>query len=338
MNLENINYKNIDDLINYMNNKLGWLLGKRPKNDIPKKKSYFFFVVIFIFFLVIIWSTTCIGYVSNGYTGIVLKNGSVFSYFKGNNFVFMLNYPFEILEIIEDPSKKMHQLSKMNDHSSTLNFYSNNLTPFTTDANFSYELINPLQTFVNIYQNNENLDNYVSYIIMSNLRFILSKKSDTEISNLNLDIISNEIKNKINLFLFKYGIKLSTLNLISIIKTKEEIAINKIESQDYLSKTILDKLLNEANLYAKMNAQKTNEYIGSYYKVYDSYQIDKVQTVDRLYKSTLSSIPQKDYEYQLLNLSLDELKALIKNKPTLSNHRESNQELRYVDRNPNRGF
>ena len=333
--MKNNVYKNIDELINYLNNKIGWILGKRQKNNNnPTNKSNLFFIFIIIIFLLIIWSTTCIDYISEGLIGIIIKNGDTISYYKGNSIVFMRNFPFETIAIIEDPSKNKHQLSKLNNQSEVLPIFSQDLKPYKTDIIFSYSLTNPLIAYAKLYQDTVNLDNYVSYIIRANVRYALSQKSSIDIKSLNLDIFSNQIIKNINIILAINGIKLTTLKLLYIVNN-EFIANN--DKKTY-KQTILTSLLNEANLYVKTNHENTLNYINGYNSFYNDYVINKNQAIINMYTSILKSDSEDNSDFKYLNMSLEDLKLLINNDSNKEKNSNSTNGLRIVNRNPERGF
>ncbi len=314
--------RNIDSLVNTINNKIGKALGKKNnfggafnnQNNKAKIKNWIFSLVI-IFLLVFLWAITGFYYLSDNQYGLVIRNGKVVDVVKGIKFGLNAPYPIDQLQLINAAVSENMSIGKLAAIDPEYIVLSKNLKPFEISVTFTYQVIDPKALFLTIFQNEDKVKLIIKWNMMKEVRQYISAKMEDELTHANLIVTANEIRYKLNKNLSNYGLKINKLDIESLKRFKSQITITG--NKEEINIPILDKLLLAANDYHKTKVDATKVNIDKFNQLFIQYKKNPQSIIEQMYYDMLAVIPVHiQNNFALLNISLSEL-ILLSNQNEL---------------------
>ena len=323
--------KGVDRVVEQINQKIAWLLGKNNSNkQPPKQTSNFRFSIIILCCLLMLWLITGFYYLGDNQYGLILRNGEIVKVENGMKVGFTAPYPFGDVEVINSDVSKFIDLSILSQNDPTI--LSRDLSMIKLNAKFDYQIYDPSVYFVTILQKQNNMDTYLSIIVQNELHSYLGSRLKSEILKSNLTVVASEIRDQVNQKISAYGIKIVKLNINSLndVEIKQTIEAPKVESL-----SIADTLLRSANEYNQNVIRETKEQIAEFYELLPTYQKDPESVINQVYNEVQNSIPLP-YPYPLLDMSLDDLIMLNHSDNYTDFQITSDSRERHFDRSVNR--
>jgi hypothetical protein len=308
----------IDKIIDSLNHKIGKLLGAKHNNLSIKPTNNLKFSIIMLIVCLVLWLTTGFYYISDSEFGLILYNGKIHDIVRGVKIGLTLPYPFSSvigISATNTPNMNLTQIIPNN-----YNTLSKNLVPFRINLEFNYQVINPRKVFNQIL-NDDNMDTLVSYQLQNNLHNYIANLSASELTNINLTIMAQDIKQNLNKNLNNYGLQINKLNIIEF----ESIANNVNNSNNNTQPSIKDtsipliatQLLAQANQFSLDTLQQTNLDVEQFNHLLNEYHKAPNAIIEQMYYDTLAQIPMKKVTYPLLDLDLKQFMVLV-NKESAS--------------------
>lgn len=335
----NIRYKlsGLDNFVKRLNYWIGRLLGMEQQplpSKGPRRTSNSVFVSIVLLFILLLWAMTGFYYIGSGKQAIILHQGRMVRLVVGQSAGFTYPYPWGDVYLFDSDSSKPQALN-----SNSVNIKEASIAnPITTKAvvvltkdlkalqlkgSFTYHIEDPLKTystigkFRNSVMNNDELAD-ISQLVHNELIYQLhlytASQSFEQLKNMNLSIMSINIRNKANIALAPWGlqadVQLTSLNIESNSSTPVKSSI----SEEGKSVNLASKLMLEADQYSRDQVEVARANVNKYKQLLAQYKLDPQSVVDQMYYDTLAQINSEnkkaqDKSYDLLFLDLPSLQT-----------------------------
>jgi membrane protease subunit HflK len=307
---------NIDEIINNLNKKIGLLLGKTRNSSPPKQTSNLNFSLIILCFTVLLWLSTGFYYLADNQYGLIFSNGRLISVENGMHVGFTKPFPFGDIQFLDNNVSDYIDLNKNNFNGHNLVVLSRDLHPLKIDAKFNYQIVNPQLVYTKLMLQNTSIDKILVVKVKNEIRSYLTGFSLDEITQQNLTILANEIKDSINKNLAVYGVKIIKLNINSIVSD----VINPTIATNNSEPLMAQQLLQQANLYKQNKLSQTKVEINQFNQLLPQYKKNPKAIVEQMYFDALEAIPMQHVEYSLLELNLSELLQKSEQTPAIVNN------------------
>ncbi|MCX8515157.1 MAG: SPFH domain-containing protein [Burkholderiales bacterium] len=315
-NNKNTPNNNIDEIVDKLNKRIGLLLGKRRNSSPQKQTSNLNFSLMLLCFAILLWLSTGFYYLADNQYGLIFTNGKLVAVENGMHVGFTQPFPFGDIKFLDNKVSDYIDLKKNNFNGNNLVILSRDLHSLKIDAKFNYQVINPQLVYTKLMLQNNNIDKTMLMKVKNQIRVYLSGFSQDEITQQNLTILANDIKNLINKNIATYGVKVVKLNINSIIsEANESDASNTTASTQPL---LVQQLLQQANLYKQNKLSQTRLEINQFNQLLPQYKKNPKAIVEQLYFDTLEAIPVTQIKYSLLDLNLSELLRKNEQAPAIT--------------------
>ncbi len=333
MNLGNIKKQEsphkIDLFIERLNKRIARLMGKRHKLRPQKKMSNIVFLIMTLVFSILLWLMTGCYYLGEDQFGLILLNGRVVNVVKGIKVGFTAPYPFGGIEIVDMDVTDLIDLSKVTLMTTPFTVLSLDQKQIIVDAKFAYQIFDPRLAFITSLQRQDSLDMFVAWQIQAKLHNYFMQKQSVEILNSNLTVTANEVRDKLNIELAQYGLKVNKLNVYSL-KTLH----SPIESENQPTAVVKDmpvvasQLLEQAQLYEKNLLIDAQVNINQFNQLLPKYKANPNAIVNQMYYDALSAVPVVKVEnYPLLDVPLSQLLLKVDDNSSLSSKQNVNNSV-----------
>jgi len=307
----------VDRLVESLNNKIAFLLGKRNQQpNFNKKTSNRNFFIIISTCCLLLWFGTGVYYIAENQFGVILNYGKVVAIKHGVDAGFTLPYPLSKLEILD--AKVSHKINfKNNSKHTSLVLLTSDLHPVNIDGNFSYQIDNPKQLYNNYLQQRQNLDEVILLNLQSSLHnqvARLDQKSLLAMKHANLQTI---LKDAVNQRLINYGVRVVIIKVLAVNQLDSSkpvsMAMSAGQTTAGVPKTTISdqslatQILDQAYYYQTVEMQSALDNANKFSQLLVKYKLNPQPTVQEMYNEALSQIPIKEPNYSLLNLSLAQL-------------------------------
>lgn len=328
---------NLDKIVEQINQKISFLLGKRDSQRPPvKKTSNLIFSMLILSFSLLLWIVTGFYYLGENQFGLILQNGNVTQVVKGIEVGLTRPYPFGDVVVIDASTSDFIDLNKMGLTSGNFTILSSDLAPIQVDAKFIYQVVDPALLFRNFLQKQNNLSNYIAWSLQAQLRNYFVSQDKDEILKTNLTVSANEIRAAMNQKLAALGVKVVKLNINSLtqINLAEDTQVITAENKNLvgdgelkqrsrveadndkqnMEPSIDQQLLQQAHQFKQDRISQTKIEIAQFNQLLAQYRLTPRPLVQQMYYDALAEIPtnQLATHYPLLDLNLSELITLSK--------------------------
>ena len=337
MNLGNTNNKlpdnkpsesGIDKLVESLNNKIAFLLGKRNRqpNFNAKTSNSTFFIIISSCAL-LLWLSTGFYYIAENQFGIILHYGRAAMVKRGVAVGFTLPYPLSTIEILDSKISKLISFKDNSKHEKLV-LLTSDLHPINIDGNFSYQINNPMRLYKNYLQRQQSLDEVILWNLQNSLHNLVSKLDRSSLSTMSLVDVQNMLTVVVNQRLSSYGVRVVKVNVLAVnqidkLKPISVVALPGTASSSMPmkvseSQTLPSQILEQVHGYKTVVVQTAMDNANKFNQLLVKYKQNPQQTVQEMYNDALSQIPIQEPNYSLLNLSLDQLLVVDKHLKTNS--------------------
>lgn len=322
--------------IDKLNNILGRLMGKRDNkinNNIPNNTpSNMKFMLIVAGMIIFLWSLTGVYYVPDGNYGLIMYNGKTNKVVSGLAIGVARPYPFSDVAIINSEDSN---LSIGKDEANKFIVVSKDDHNIQLVLETSYALSDPKLYFNNFYQEISDTDNRVKLIVMSFVQKYVQSKNESELSANSKLVIANEVCALINNNIAQYGLKLNKINIVNMNSLPVgDLNLEKNKEKASNSSIVLQELIDEANNYALNKNRETESLTAQFNELLPQYRSNPQTIRELMYYKMLSSIPESDLNYKLLNLSESQFliiaNSTVSNVSTLNNESQSQRQRNFT--------
>ena len=337
-----------EDFTERLNKRIGRVLGKKPNTPIPdldEKVNNLFFIVMVIVSFLLLWSVSGFYFLPENQYALITRDGKFQKTIVGPDAGFTLPYPFADIIIIDGNISEPLYIGKTSDNDNGFLSMSKDMVAFGINADFSYQVFDPSVLWSNHLQDDNDIDRLTIWLVQQQLHNYIVQHNAKDILNINIIVLSNQLRDDINQNLSGYGIKLKTLNLSnlkqnsSLIQDAESSVVSSIVMDNSESNNIAVQLINEANEYQKEHIVLANANVVKFKQLLPQYKAKPVAIVEQMYYQLLADVPVNHAnQYPLLNLTLTELLNLanVGGTKNVSQEQDTNSEnsrsIRNVDR------
>lgn len=322
--------KRIDRIIDQLNHKIAWILGKR--NRVPnfnKKSSTSSFVLVLILAIIFLWGLSGIYYLKNNQIAIVLRAGKVNRVLKNSNFGLVWPYPIEIINSIDLENKFL--TIGLN---APFIVYTKDLQALNLSLNYNFQLKVPQKYFINYSQ--DDINPVINWQLEPIILQFIAKFNLNQLLSANMIVLSNQLQTQINNQIVATGFKIDKLNLkqLSIQTSTQQATKISINNNNQMESELAIELLNQAHAYQQNTETEAQVKLQNYQALLKQYQLNKNSIVEEMYYQALSQIPvTKKNNYPLLTMSLFQLLVTLKSKNnSLLNTASIDDESRNLER------
>lgn len=331
MDIKKYKLSSLDSIIKQVNQLIGQALGVRRKSPLTpqKRTSNLVFIIILMLFIALVWAMTGFYYISNGQLGLIMHQGRIVNYIKGEAVGFTYPYPWGSVHNIKIYSSS--EIPLITNYSVLINnkqkilVLSKDLNNIQITGRYFYRIIQPLKLYsqIGIIRHDYVAPSYhirqaIGNELIAQLHKYASTKTMVQLQNTNLSIMSGTISNNANIKLQTYGVKVSLdLTALSLVESSPTGKFKLGVADQNLAR----QLIVQANNYRYNSIAMAKAEVNKYKLLLPLYQVKPKAIVNQMYYDALADIDNSSshgmQQYPLLNLSLEQLQ--VKNEQLIAN-------------------